>query len=63
MKNDPTIAKHLGMIYQRLRHYEKAKQYLTEALNFAKVPSERDDVLKLLEDVEKQRAPAATLNP
>lgn len=63
VKNDPTIAKHLGMIYQRLRHYEKAKQYLTEALNFAKVPSERDDVLKLLEDVEKQRAPAATLNP
>lgn len=63
VKNDPTITKHLGMIYQRLRHYEKAKQYLTEALNFAKVPSERDDVLKLLEDVEKQRAPAATLNP
>ena len=60
VKNDPTITKHLGMIYQRLRHYDKAKQYLTEALKSAQVQSERDDVLRLLEDMEKGRLPAAT---
>lgn len=59
VKGDPTITKHLGMIYQRLRHYDKAKMYLTEALKGAQAQSEREDVLRLLEDVEKNRAPAA----
>jgi tetratricopeptide (TPR) repeat protein len=59
VKNDPTITKHLGMIYQRLRYYDKAKQYLTEALKTAQVQSERDDVLKLLEEVELGRLPAS----
>ena len=59
IKNDPTITKHLGMIYQRLQNYDKAKQYLTEALKHSQVKSERDDVLKLLEDVEKGRLPAS----
>lgn len=63
VKGDPTITKHLGMIYQRLRSYDKAKMYLTEALKNAQVQSERDDVLKLLEDVEKGRLPAAVANP
>lgn len=63
VKGDPTITKHLGMIYQRLRAYDKAKIYLTEALKNAQVQSERDDVLKLLEDVEKGRLPAAVANP
>ena len=63
VKGDPTITKHLGMIYQRLRVYDKAKIYLTEALKNAQVQSERDDVLKLLEDVEKGRLPAAVVNP
>ncbi|MBY0413239.1 MAG: tetratricopeptide repeat protein [Bdellovibrionales bacterium] len=62
VKGDPTITKHLGMIYQRLRYYDKAKQYLTEALKSAQAQSEREDVLKLLEDVEKSRLPAST-NP
>ena len=59
VKGDPTITKHLGMIYQRLRYYDKAKQFLTEALKSAQVQSERDDVLRLLEDVEKGRLPAS----
>lgn len=59
VKGDPTITKHLGMIYQRLRYYDKAKQFLTEALKGAQVQSERDDVLRLLEDVEKGRLPAS----
>lgn len=59
VKGDPTITKHLGMIYQRLEHYDKAKMYLTEALKNAQAQSERDDLLKLLQDVEKVRMPAS----
>ncbi len=59
VKGDLTITKHLGMIYQRLRAYDKAKVYLTEALKNAQVQSERDDVLKILEEVEKGRLPAS----
>lgn len=59
VKNDPTITKHLGMIYQRLQNYDKAKQYLTEALKHSQVKAERDDVLRLLDDVEKGRLPAS----
>ena len=59
VKNDPTITKHLGMIYQRLNNYDKAKQFLTEALKHSQVKAEREDVLKLLEDVERGRLPAS----
>jgi tetratricopeptide (TPR) repeat protein len=59
VKGDPTITKHLGMIYQRLQHYDKAKHYLTEALKSVELAAERDDVLRLLEDVEKGRLPAS----
>lgn len=58
VKDDVTITKHLGMIYQRLRYYDKAKVYLTEALKNAQAESEREDVLKILKDVEG-RLPAA----
>ena len=63
VKGDVTITKHLGMIYQRLRIYDKAKVYLTEALKNAQVQSERDDVLKILKDVEKGRLPATAIMP
>ena len=61
VKGDPTITKHLGMIYQRLRHYDKAKMYLTEALKHAQVQAEREDVLRLLDDMEKTRLPASAV--
>lgn len=59
VKGDHTITKHLGMIYQRLRHYDKAKAYLTEALNGARAQADKEDVLRLLEDVERNRLPAS----
>lgn len=59
VKGDPTITKHLGMIYQRLSHYDKAKVYLTESLQYTKADNERADLLKLLEDLEKNRIPAS----
>lgn len=59
VKGDMTITKHLGMIYQHLRHYDKAKVYLTEALKHAQAQADKEDVLKLLEDVERNRLPAS----
>lgn len=59
VKGDPTITKHLGMIYQRLSHYDKAKVYLTESLQYTKVDAERKDLLKILDSLEKSRIPAS----
>lgn len=59
VKSDVIITKHLGMIYQKLNHFDKAREFLTEALKNARVESEREDVLKILNDVEKIRLPAS----
>jgi tetratricopeptide (TPR) repeat protein len=59
VKSDVIITKHLGMIYQRLNYFDKAREYLTEALNQARVEADKEDVLKILNDVEKNRMPAS----
>ena len=62
VKSDVIITKHLGMIYQRLHYFDKAKEYLTEALKQSKAEEERQDVLKVLTEVEKIRLPASESN-
>lgn len=62
VKTDAIITKHLGMIYQRLNNKEKAKEYLTEALKHAQVETDKEDVLKLLTDIDKTRLPASESN-
>ena len=47
------------MIYQRLNNIGKAKEFLTEALKQARVEADKEDVLKILDDVEKVRLPAS----
>lgn len=59
VRNDATITKHLGIIYQRLHNFDKAKEYLSEALSQTKVLSEREDLLKIMADLEKTRLPAS----
>ncbi|MBP9681675.1 MAG: tetratricopeptide repeat protein [Bacteriovorax sp.] len=59
VKSDVIITKHLGMIYQRLKDYEKARVYLSQALTQAKVAAEKEDVLKLLNDIDRARLPAS----
>lgn len=59
VKSDVIITKHLGMIYQRLNNLDKARELLTQALKQAKVEAEKEDVLKILNDVEKVRLPAS----
>ena len=62
VKSDVIITKHLGMIYQRLNYIDKAKEYLTEALKQAKVEADKEDVLKILNDVEKRLPASAESN-
>jgi tetratricopeptide (TPR) repeat protein len=59
VKSDATITKHLGMIYQRLNYFDKAKEFLTEALKQARFEADKEDVLKILRDVEGVRLPAS----
>jgi tetratricopeptide (TPR) repeat protein len=59
VRNDATITKHLGIIYQRLHNFDKAKEYLSEALSQTKVLSEREDLLKIMADLDKTRLPAS----
>jgi len=59
VKSDVIITKHLGMIYQRLNNVGKAKEFLTEALKQARIEADKEDVLKILDDVEKVRLPAS----
>lgn len=59
VSSDPTITKHLGMIYHELSHYDNAQKYLTESLKQTQAPAEREDVLKLLTDIESKRSPAS----
>jgi len=62
VKSDAIITKHLGMIYQRLNNPEKAKEYLTQSLQQTQAQHEKEDVLKLLTDIEKTRLPASESN-
>ena len=59
VRNDATITKHLGIIYQRLQNFDKAKEYLSEALSQSKAVTEREDLLKIMADLEKNRLPAS----
>jgi len=59
VKDDVVITKHLALIYKAMNNYDKAKEYYVEALKNCKVESEREEVLKELEDLESLRLPAS----
>lgn len=59
VKNDATITKHLAIIYQKLNNLDKAREYLAEALTQTKALTEREDLLKIMADLEKTRLPAS----
>jgi len=60
VKTDAIIAKHLAKIYQSLNNLDKAHEYYAEALKNAKQDSEREDVLKQMNELEKVRMPASS---
>lgn len=59
VKTDVTISKHLAKIYEVMKNYEKAKEIYAEALKNAKANAEREDVLKLIDNLEQRRLPAS----
>lgn len=58
--NDATISKHLAMAYEKIENYRAAKKYYVEALKNSQQPMERDDILRAVEELEKQRSPASS---
>ena len=58
-KNDVVITKHLAMIYLEMKHFQKAKKFYVEALKNCTQESERVDIIKSLERLEKIRLPAS----
>lgn len=59
VKDDVVITKHLAIIYKEMEKYDQAKKYYMEALKHCKLESEKQDVLKELQDLENVRLPAS----
>ncbi|OIQ19652.1 MAG: hypothetical protein BM556_03975 [Bacteriovorax sp. MedPE-SWde] len=59
VKDDVVISKHLALIYKAMNNYDKAKEFYVEALKNCKAVSEREEVLRELEDLESVRLPAS----
>ena len=59
VSDDPIITKHLAMVYREMESFEMAKKYYVEALKLAKVKSDKDEVLRALQDLETVRLPAS----
>ena len=58
-KSDVVITKHLAIIHQDMKNYEEAKKFFVEALKNCRIESERADVLRSMENLEKVRLPAS----
>ncbi len=57
--NDVVISKHLAVVLQALKKYNEAKKFYVEALKNSKVQTDRNDVLKAMEELEVLRSPAS----
>ncbi len=57
--NDMTISKHLGIVYQNLNKYQKAKKFFVEALHNSKLEEERNVIYHHLKDLDRKRLPAS----
>lgn len=62
IRSDVTITKHLAKIYESMKNFDKAREVYAEALKNAKEQSEREDVLKLIDNLDKVRLPASQTN-
>lgn len=59
VSDDPVITKHLAIVYRELESFEMAKKYYVEALKLSKVKSDKEEVLRALQDLESVRVPAS----
>ncbi len=59
VSDDPVITKHLAIVYKELESFDLAKKYYVEALKLSKVKTDKDEVIKALQDLESVRLPAS----
>jgi len=59
VSDDPVITKHLAIVYKELESFDMAKKYYVEALKLSKVKTDKDEVIKALQDLESVRLPAS----
>lgn len=59
VKTDAVVAKHLAIIYQALKQYDKANKYFVEALKNCRHESEKEEVMHHIEKLKQLRLPAS----
>ena len=59
VKTDPVIAKHLAQVYVALNRRRLAKKYFMEALKQCKFAWEREEIHKVMAELEPKRLPAS----
>ncbi len=59
IKDDAVINKHLAIIYYEMKMYDLSKKSFAEALKSCKQESEKEDVIRAMEGLEKIRLPAS----
>ncbi len=57
--DDVEISKHLAVIHGHLRNFAKARDYYENALRYARVKSERAEIITSIEKLESDRLPAS----
>lgn len=58
-QSDMVITKHLAIVYQALEDYDNAKKFYREALSYSRHESERELLIRALEDLEQRRTLAS----
>lgn len=60
VNNDVTITKHLGMIYEKLNKFDRARAFYDRALTqIDQTSSEREELLKSIQNIDQKRKPAS----
>jgi tetratricopeptide (TPR) repeat protein len=58
--NDVEILKHLAIVHRELKDFSRARSLLQQALQFARLQGERQEILSAIEMLESDRIPAAS---
>ncbi len=60
VSEDPTINKHLAIVYRDLERYVESQKYYREALKYSTIEGDKDFILKELKILQEKRTPASS---
>ena len=60
--DDISIQKHIAIVYGKLRRFNKAKEYIVNAIGLARFETERKELYEALENLDSKRIPASFLD-